>query len=452
MNIVQFVADSLGDASYLVVADGVAAMVDPQRDVRPYLEAAEQHGVDITHVFETHVHNDYISGGRELAERGATIVAPAGSKLEFPHTPVADGETLEFGGVGLRAVASPGHTYEHTAYVAIDEKGVARGVFSGGALLMGSVGRSDLLGPDHTDELTRLQWDSAQRIRELMSPEAEVLPTHGAGSFCSSTGAPTDRRGVLGAELERNPAFTQPSYPAFREEHLSALAPIPRYYDYMGPINRRGPAVFGTPPVPERLNPDGLMDLAAQGTPIVDIRSRIDYTRGHIPAAVDIEESNAMLAYAGWLLPFNSPMALVTYDETQAVRATTDFFRIGFEEVRGYLPHEVWVEAGRELATQEVVDAVEAARIVEAGKIPVLDVRFSHEHRSEPLPGAVQLPINELPQWADEAPEGPALVVCASGQRAVMAASFLEQRGRKSIVLAEGGASRVRQHLQSAVS
>jgi hydroxyacylglutathione hydrolase len=157
MKIIQIVAESLGDASYLVVSSGVAAAIDPQRDVRPLLAAAREHGAEIRYVFETHVHNDYISGGRELAALGATVIAPAAAGLMFPHTGANDGDVFAVGGARLRAVAAPGHTYEHTAYLAIDESGATYGAFTGGSLLVGSAGRSDLLGPDHTEELTRLQ-------------------------------------------------------------------------------------------------------------------------------------------------------------------------------------------------------------------------------------------------------------------------------------------------------
>lgn len=153
MKIIQIVAESLGDASYLVISNSVAAAIDPQRDVRPLLAAAREHGAEIRYVFETHVHNDYISGGRELAALGATVIAPAAG-LMFPHTGANDGDVFTVGGARLRAVAAPGHTYEHTAYLAIDEGGATYGAFTGGSLLVGSAGRSDLLGPDHTDELT----------------------------------------------------------------------------------------------------------------------------------------------------------------------------------------------------------------------------------------------------------------------------------------------------------
>jgi len=443
VRIQQFVVESLGDSSYLVIGQGEAAVVDPQRDVRPFIEAARAAGVSIRYVFETHVHNDYVSGGPELAALGAQVIAPADARLTFPHRPIRDGEEVAFGGVTLRAVHTPGHTYEHTSYLAIDEEGAIKGAFAGGALLIGAAGRTDLLGPAHTEKLTLLQWESAQRLRELLAPLAEVLPTHGAGSFCSSAGTGDERRAPLSVELARNPALNSASFEVFRNLHLAAPAPIPGYYQHMAPINRRGARVFGEPPIPELLSPGELRSLAA-AIRVVDVRSRADFAAAAVPGALEIEESTSMLAYVGWLLPFDSPLALVTYDESQAHRVTTDLFRIGYEQVRGYLPFHLWTEAGLPAEAMPFVGIEEAREILRAAKLPVLDVRYRNEHQLERLPGTIELPLDELPRWAERAPEGRSLIVCASGQRSAMAASFLRAHGREAVPLLEGGASDLR--------
>ena len=441
VRIVQFVAESLGDASYLVVSGNVAAMVDPQRDIRPYLKSANEQGAEIRFVFETHVHNDYLSGGRELAALGARVVAPASSGLEFPHLPVSDGDEVEVGGCKLRAVAAPGHTYEHTAYLAVNESGEVQGAFTGGALLMAAAGRSDLLGPDHSEELTRLQWETAHRLATLLPKTADLMPTHGAGSFCSGSGACEDRRGPLSLEMERNPALASPSFELFRSLHLSARAPIPDYYRHMAPINRAGPTVYGTPPVPPELDPTGLRALMAQQVPVVDVRTRLDFAAAHIPASLDIEDSGSLLAYASWLLPFNSPLALVSYDRQQAERITADLFRIGYESVNGFLNFTRWTEAGGATASLPVVDVATARSILQRGLSPVADVRFSYEQDALPLPGAARLPMEEFSEWSGTLGRGPVLIVCASGQRAVMMASALRVRGVEASALATGGAA-----------
>ncbi|MEP7216189.1 MAG: MBL fold metallo-hydrolase [Anaerolineaceae bacterium] len=438
MKILQIVADALGDASYLVIGEGATAVVDPQRDVRPFLEAARAHGASIDYVFETHVHNDYLSGGRELAAIGARVVAPASSGLEFPHLPLGDGEEVQFGGVGLKAIAAPGHTYEHTAYIASDARGKVTGAFTGGALLMAAAGRTDLLGPDHTAELTRLQWETAQRLRKLLPASTEILPTHGAGSFCSTTGSALERRGPLSIEFERNPALSTPTLEAFRAIQLASAAPIPGYYRYMSPINRKGPRVFGEPPVPALLSPDGVQSALSGGVNVVDVRTRQEFAAAHVNGSVEIEESGSLLAYAGWLIPFNAPIVLVTYDRTQAERVAVDLFRIGYEDVRGFLPWADWIASARPTATTPVVDAAQARTMLEAGA-QVIDVRFAYEQDELPLAGSVRRPIDEMSDWAPRL-AGPALLVCASGQRATMAASLLQLAGHDVVALMDGGA------------
>lgn len=440
MEIIQFVTDALGDSSYLVVAGEHAAAIDPQRDILQLLNAARQRGATIEYVFETHVHNDYVSGGRELAELGAQVVAPAGCGLEFPHIELADGQELALGATVLRAFAAPGHTFEHNAYIALDESRETRGVFTGGSLLMAAAGRSDLLGPDHTEQLTRLQWESAQRLRQAIPSEAEIYPTHGAGSFCSSAGADAGRHGPLSLEIHRNPLFTPPGFEAFRATHLASLAPIPGYYRFMAPINRHGPTIYGEPPVPVRITPAEAVSLIKDGALLIDVRPRADFAAGHVPGSVDIEDGGSLLAYIGWLVPFNSPVALVTSDEEQANSVTTDLWRIGYEDVRGYLPWADWVASGRLSGQLEIVDADEAKAILERGDMPVVDVRFESEQRENPLPRALGRPVDQLPNWLPALEDRPLLVVCAGGQRAAMAASFLQREGRRVTALIDGGA------------
>lgn len=435
MEIQQFVTEALGDSSYIVIANGVAAAVDPQRDIRPLLRVAEERNVAIEYVFETHVHNDYVSGGRELAARGAKIVAAAKSELQFPHLPVEDGAEIEFGGARLRATSAPGHTYQHTAYIAIDERGTTRAAFTGGALLMGSAGRTDLLGSAHTAELTRLQWESAQKLAKMLPLSSSVFPTHGAGSFCSSTGSALERSGPFSLEAERNPALTSLSAEAFASIQLATNPPIPGYYRHIAPINRAGARVFGEPPTPAHLEPD---DVANTTATVIDIRPRQAFAAGHVPDSLEIEESGSLLAYVGWLVPFNGPIVLVSEDRAQAERITVDLFRIGYEDVRGYLTFSEWHRAGRPIAELGIATVADAREILADGTLPVIDTRFADEHNSQPLRGALKLPFDELSSWAAFAPPR-SLVVCASGQRATMAASALQKAGREVVALMDGG-------------
>ena len=445
MEILQFIADGLGDASYLVVDQGVAAVVDPQRDIRPFVAAAAARNAKIEHVFETHVHNDYLSGGRELAALGAKVVAPSKGQLQFPHIGVDDADVVSVGGARLKAVAAPGHTYEHLAYLALDgEK--PKGAFTGGALLMAAAGRSDLLGPDHTDELLRLQWETAHRLQALLPAEASIMPTHGAGSFCSSAGSVSERMGPLSVELRRNPALASPSFAIFHEIQTASPSPIPAYYAHMGPLNRKGPRVVGQPPVPDALEPAALDALARTGVHVVDARRRADFARAHVPGTMAIEDDGSLLAYLSWLVPFNAPVALVTYDRAQAERLTVDLFRIGYEDVRGFLPFGDWTAEGRPTGSLDLVTARDIAIALDSGSRPVLDVRFANEQDDLPLPNALRRPIDRLPEWIDQAPDD-ALVVCASGYRSSAAASILQAQGRHVSALVRGGAADVLQSL-----
>ncbi|GAB4332717.1 MAG: MBL fold metallo-hydrolase [Dehalococcoidia bacterium] len=439
MQILQFVAEALGDASYLVIGRETAVAVDPQRDIRPLVRAANERRVTITHVFETHVHNDYVSGGRELAALGAEIAAPAESGLEFPFTAVGDGSVVSTGDVRLRALAAPGHTYEHTAYLALNGDNSVAGAFTGGAILMAAAGRTDLLGPEHTEELTRLQWESAHRIAAAIPASAEILPTHGAGSFCSSTAVCEERRAPLSVEQGRNVVLASPDFETFRALQLASPAPIPGYYRYMAPINRKGPKVYGEPPKPRALAPADIEALRDEGVHIVDVRRRQEFVAGHVPGSVVIEGDGTMLAYVGWLIPFNAPMALVTYDEAQAERATVDLFRIGYESVRGAMPFGAWERDGRPLARLTTVTAAEVAEAIREGGPAALDLRFANESSEQPVEGSQARPIELLPAWEPELDVPRAVLFCESGQRATMGASFLRRAGHDVAPLVEGG-------------
>lgn len=440
MEIIQFVAESLGDASYMVVSDGKAAVIDPQRDVRPYVAAAAQRHAHITHVFETHVHNDYISGGAELKALGALIVAPADAGLTFAHQPITDGESVAIGSATIQAVAAPGHTHHHTAYLAIDETGEVQGAFTGGSIIIGGAGRSDLLGPDHTEALTRSQWDSAQRIASLMPDEAELLPTHGAGSFCSSQQCGGERRAPLAIERQRNVVLVSPDFETFRELHLANPAPIPGYYQHMAPINREGPRVYGEPPRPPVFTTAAFEAAIEDGAYPLDLRSRFDFAAAHIPETVSIEEGDSMLAYVGWVVPFNQPLVLVTDDTAQADRVATDLLRIGYEEIRGYLPFAKW-SADRLPAQLDVVDIAQARQIRASGTLlPGYDVRFDSDLRTLPLDGSKHRPIDRMQEWLTDVDDDAMLVSCAAGSRAATVASVLQAAGHQPLVLLDGGA------------
>lgn len=441
MHIRQFVASSLGDASYVVASGDEAAVIDPQRDVRPYLAAAEELGATIRYVFETHVHNDYVSGSPELMALGATVVAPADSGLEFAYRPIADGDEVPVGAGRIRAVRAPGHTYHHTAYLGLDESGEVAVAFTGGSIIIGGAGRTDLLGPEHTEELTRLQWESAQRIQSLLPERAELLPTHGAGSFCSAQPGGGERRAPLREERVRNVVLASPDFESFRVLHLANPGPIPAYYRHMAPINRAGAEVYGTPPRSALLTPADLDREARAGTTVIDVRDRFTFARAHVPRSISLEEGESTLAYLSWATPFDSALVLVVQDGEQADRFTADLLGIGYEEVRGYLPFEVWRTADRPIATLDAVEVDEAVRIHQDGRRPVYDVRFDSDRRDLDLPRTLHRPIDRLAEWLPQVDVASPLVVCGGGSRATTVASILQAHERTPSVLINGGAA-----------
>lgn len=444
MDLQVFVTTGLGDNSYLLTSGHEAAIVDPQRDVARFLEAIERRGVRLRWILETHVHNDYVSGGPELrAATGAEIVGPAEARFAFDHRPVSDGDEISLGDLVLVAVATPGHTFEHTAYLLRSPQSeLPVAVFSGGSLIVGSAGRTDLLGADHTDRLTRLQHGTMRRLSELPDDVA-LLPTHGAGSFCATSPPGRDRTSTLGAERLRNPALRATDEETFVREQLEGLTRYPTYYANMGPINRAGPAVIGHVPLPPPRSPDEIRRLMERGVPLVDTRPGHSFAGGHVPGSINIPLESSFASYVGWLLPFGHPLALVVQDDDALAEAATQLFRIGIERIEGYLEGgiEAWRASGADLEsfpTIEVADLV--AEIGHGSAAEVLDVRQPTEWAAGHIEGSRHLFVGDVPDHVNEFDRSsPTTVICASGYRSAMAASLLHRDGVPVRLVASGG-------------
>jgi glyoxylase-like metal-dependent hydrolase (beta-lactamase superfamily II) len=268
--IITLETPSLGDRSYVVTDGTVAVVIDPQRDIDRVLAAAGE--ARITHVLETHMHNDYVSGGLELAQRtGAAYVVAAGEEVAFEHQAASDGDVITSGSINLRVLHTPGHTLHHLAYVLLED-GQPAAAFTGGSLLYGAVGRPDLISAELTPRLARDQHRSARRLADLLPDSADVLPTHGFGSHCASVTDDIMRSGTMGEELARNPALTLDE-DAFVEQLLGGLHPYPAYYAHMGPLNVAGPPTLDLSP-PALLDADRLREHIAAGDWVVDLRQR----------------------------------------------------------------------------------------------------------------------------------------------------------------------------------
>lgn len=465
MDLELFVTPGLGDASYLLASGREAVLVDPQRDVWRFLEVAEERGWRIRHVLETHVHNDYLSGALETqAATGAEIAAPARGGYEFRHRAMDEGDAIEIGSLRLTAWATPGHTPEHLAW-AVEDLGSSDplaaatpdAVFTGGSLIVGSAGRTDLLGPALTDALTADQQRSLHRLAEL--PDGvEILPTHGAGSFCSAGPGSARRVTSIGAERFANPTFALAGAApdAFRAQALGDLGRFPAYYAHMAGLNRRGPRVLGRLILPPALDPTAFEAAAAGGRTIVDARDREAFSAGHIPGSLNIELDGTFAGYVGWLVPFAAPVLFVLPDGAPdaLAQATTELLRIGYEWVPGWLQGGVaaWGDSGRPLASYATTTMralhEERAAAPEGGdgRGPevLLDVRQPIEWEQDGVvPGAERIFVADLPARIAELRTGSRVTVfCKSGSRAAIAASLLDGAGVDVRLVPSGGAAR----------
>ncbi len=439
--VIDFLAAGLGDRSYLAIAGDRAVMIDPQRDVEPYLEMAERHGATVTHVLETHMHNDYVSGGLELARRsGATLVLPAGSGAAYRHREASDGAILDAGGLQVHSLHTPGHTLEHTSYLLRDGRGTGL-LFSGGALLSGSAGRTDLAGAALTDRLTAHQFSSVRRLADL-DPETILFPTHGAGSFCTASGAMGSGFSTIGHECRTNPALIDAEPLAFARRQLDGLLRYPAYYPMMAPINRAGPEPLGTLIAPPAITPMQLAALRSAGIAVVDGRPRAVFAASHVPGALNIELDESFATYVGWLLPIDEPLALVLDADQDALEAVRQLARIGFDRVRGVLPaFDRWTSDGRPTRSFRRAGIAELRAALDSPTPPrVLDVRQPQEWRNGVIAGSVQRFVADLADAAGWLPrDRPVWVVCASGYRASIATSILASSGHEVVAVDGGG-------------
>lgn len=427
---------SLGDRSYLLHDGETAVVVDPQRDIDRITGLLEQRSLRLSHVVETHVHNDYVSGGLELARTtGATYVLAAGDELSFEHQPVADGDVLEAGRMRLRVLRTPGHTHHHVSYVLQDADGRMHGVFTGGSMLYGATGRTDLVRPEDTEQLTRAQYHSVRRLAVELPASTPVYPTHGFGSFCSATPTSGDAS-TVGAQAEINPALTLAEQD-YVETLIAGLGAFPAYYAHMGPLNREGPDPVDLS-LPELVDPAQLRRRIEAGQWVVDLRERTAFAAGHLAGSLGFELSTNFLTYLGWLYPWGAPLTLIGESVEQLAHARRELVRIGIDRLDGAAYGEIDELAdGRPLRSYPVSDFAGLAAAVAArpGAFTVLDTRRDDERACGGLGGSIHIPIHELAERVGEVPDGQVWVYCGSGYRASIAASILDRPGRDVVLV-----------------
>lgn len=425
---------SLGDRSYLASDGEIAVVVDPQRDIDRVLDLVEKRGVRVTHVLETHIHNDYVTGGLELAQRtGAAYVLPADSGAEFDHLPAGDGEEFQAGRMRLRALHTPGHTHHHMSYALENARGDVEAVFTGGSMLYGSTGRTDLVSPEDTVGLTHAQYHSVQRLSRDLPAETRVFPTHGFGSFCSAT--PTSgTASTVGEQRRVNPALTSAEQD-YVDALLAGLDAFPAYYAHMGPINRQGP-----PPVdlslPQLVDPAELRRRIEAGEWVVDLRERTAFAAGHLTDSLNFELGDNFVTYLGWLYRWGAPLTLIGESEEQVAEARRQLVRIGVDELAGAAVGDIETLAdGAQLRSYEVSDFAGLAEAVRLGPVQVLDARRDDERAQGGVRDSQHIPLHELNDRIGEVPEGEVWVYCGSGYRASIAASVLDRPGRQVVLI-----------------
>ncbi|MFE0729563.1 MBL fold metallo-hydrolase [Streptomyces antibioticus] len=423
----------LGNRSYLAGGERTAVVVDPPRDVDQVIAAAARRGVRISHVVETHVHNDYVTGGLELARiAGAAYLVPAAARVSFDRTPVRDGDvtTLD-AGLLLRALATPGHTPHHTSYV-LEDDGTAVAVFTGGSLLIGTVGRPDLVEPRLTTRLARAQHASAHRLAAELPDETAVLPTHGFGSFCSSAQAEGSET-TIGKEKASNEALTR-DVDTFVADLLAGLDDIPAYYTHMGPVNAAGPAPVDLTP-PSTADAEEIAARLAAGEWVVDLRSRVAFAEGHLAGSFNFEAEGQLATYLAWLIPWGKPVTLLAESPEQIAAAQRELVRVGIDRPAAAAdggPAD-WVRAGETPASFPRGTFADLAG--RAADVVVLDVRRASERAGGYVEGSVHIPVHALHRRLGEVPEGEVWVHCAGGMRAAIAASLLDAAGRDVVAV-----------------
>lgn len=449
MFVKQIRVESLGNSSYLVGSQEakVCAVIDPLRDVDLYTREAENLGVQITHSLETHVHNDFISGSRELTMRtGAVCCASAAGGLLFDHRALRKGDSIELGEVRLDVIATPGHTPEHISFLATDtaRSNDPQALFSGGALLVGGVARSDLLGKQLAPFLGRWFHRTIREELQTLDNQVAVYPTHGGGSFCLAPTAGNDNTtSTIGQERVANPYFQAATESQFLELALGDLPSFPSYYKRMANLNRRGPKILGALPTLYPLAPREVWVRVHDESISIDARPAGTYAARHIPGSYGIPFGNSFGTWVGWLVEPGKPLLLVLDDLSATEEAVRQLVRIGYDSLEGYLAGgiEAWEQARLPVAQLQTVTPDDLHKDLETGSGPLpLDVRFDHEWQLGHVPGALHVELGDLPEHVDGLPRDRSYAtLCAAGVRAATAASILEREGFQDVRLVVGG-------------
>jgi hydroxyacylglutathione hydrolase len=444
-----FVDTALGNSAYLIGSHATkkGILIDPLRDVDRYINAASERGLTLTHVLDTHLHADFVSGNREIAHQtGALIGASAEAGIGFDHHPLTEDSVIDLGAFQIRVITTPGHSPEHISFLIVDAESKApSALFSGGALIVGGAARTDLLTPEQTEPLARQLYHTIHD-KFLKLPDAvDVFPTHGAGSFCIAP-ASSERVTTIGRERESNPLAQTQSEDEFIKRSLMGLPSYPTYYKYMRALNQRGARILGGVPVLKSLSVEEVKSLMDEGVVVLDVRHQKQFGAGHIPKSYGIRVDAPLTTWAGWVIPFGSRIVLVAESADQRPDATRQLIRIGYDSLEGHL--EGGIEAWARSYPVETIPSMQVTELRERlDEMTVVDVRQTSEWETGHIPNAIhfeggRIPWEEFPVSHDK----PVAIQCGSGNRSMIAISVLRRRGYRNLIQVDGGINQWKKH------
>jgi hydroxyacylglutathione hydrolase len=408
--------------------------------VDQYLHAASERGIQVTHVLDTHLHADFVSGNREIAHQtGAMIGASAEAELGFDHQPLTEESVIDLGAFQIRVMTTPGHTPEHVSFLIVEpDSKTPSALFSGGALIVGGAARTDLLTPELTQPLARQLYHTIHEKLLKLPDSLDVFPTHGAGSFCVAPGS-ADRTTTIGRERMDNALAQARSEEEFVRRALDNLSSYPTYYKYMREVNQRGPKILGGVPVLKPLSGSEVKAMMDEGVVVLDVRHGKLFGAGHIPNSYGIRVDAPLTTWAGWLIPFGSRIILVADSTDQTIAATRQLIRIGYDNLVGRL--EGGIDAWAREYPVETIPGMNVKELRERlGDVMLIDVRQKSEWDEGHIPGAIhfeggRVAREELPFPHDR----PLAIQCSSGNRSMSVSSVLRRRGYRNVIQVEGG-------------
>lgn len=426
LEIINIDTPTLGDRGYIAHDGKTALVVDPQRDIDRVEQVLSEHSLELGAVVETHMHNDYVSGGLVLARKyQAKYITSADDPVSFDRVAAHDLDEFSIGNFGIKALHTPGHTFTHLSYILMDEQGKSTGIFTGGSLLHGSTGRPDLLGQDNAAKLAQLQHGSAHRITEFLDDAAPIFPTHGFGSFCAAT-ATSGSSSNIQDEKRDNPALLL-TVERFVSETLAGLDTFPAYYKHMGPANLAGAGPIDLSELP-RLSTDELLKRIAGDSWVVDLRDKDSWAKAHLAGAINFGVSGSFATYLGWLFPYEKELVLISDKANDITVAQRELVRIGIDRPSASFVGEI--DNFAEVLDAKVVQFKDVPEALTNSEVVVLDVRRNSERQASHLKGSKHIPLHELTSRLGElSSERIYWVHCASAYRASIAVSIMQNAG-----------------------